>query len=162
MRRLVLMRHAKSDWENARLSDHERPLNDRGRRVAPKMGRFLRDQGIQPEVVLASTAVRVQQTLDLVTEKWNPSPEVLTERSLYLADLSGLLAQVRGLHDSWNEVMFVGHNPGISQLASALAKQSIDMPTACVAVLVSEQSEWTTAASDWKLAALWLPRQLFD
>ncbi len=74
-RRLIIMRHAKSDWANANLTDHDRPLNARGRRTAPLMAEHLAAQCVLPEVIVASTAVRVQETLELLLGCWAGKPE---------------------------------------------------------------------------------------
>jgi phosphohistidine phosphatase len=163
-RRLMVMRHAKSDWANPKLSDHDRPLNERGLRTAPQMGKYFVKHNVIPKVVLASTAVRVRETLALMLAEWPSEPEVFFEQSLYLASVETLGSHVRGLHSDWRDVLIVGHNPGLADFVSRLAGQPLDMPTAAVAVFSSTATAWTDAyaAKDWQLVAHWLPRDLFS
>jgi phosphohistidine phosphatase len=163
-RRLIVMRHAKSDWANPNLSDHDRPLNDRGSRTAPLMGKYLAENHVIPKVVIASTAVRVRETLAFMLAEWPHEPEVFFEQSLYLASVETLRSHIRGLHNDWHEVLIVGHNPGLTDLVSRLAGQPLEMPTAAVAVFASDEKSWSDAlaAKNWALAAHWLPRNLFS
>lgn len=164
-RRLIVMRHAKSDWDDPSLPDHDRPLNQRGRRAAPRMAEQMICQNVRPDVIVASTAVRVRETLELMQPKWlvvwGEPIEVLREKSLYLATPETLISNLRGLHDSWSSAMLVGHNPGLSMLVSQFAHEPLELPTAAVAVLDSEAESWPEATVGvWKLTNLWLPREL--
>jgi phosphohistidine phosphatase len=161
-RTLILMRHAKSDWSQAGVADHERALNARGRRSAPLIAEKLIESSINVDVILASTAVRVQETVQLLQQSWARQAEVLTERSLYLASVETLTATVQGSHDSWNSIMLVGHNPGMAEFVSLLAKQYLDMPTAAVAILTSDIGSWhgSVRSGNWKLQAFWKPRDI--
>lgn len=154
------MRHAKSAWDDHRLSDHDRPLNDRGRRAAPLMGRQLIQHHLKPDVVLASTAIRVRETLAAMRSEWSFEPAEFFEKSLYLASSECLLAHVRGLHDSWNEALVLGHNPGMSDLVSRLSGEPVDMPTAAVAVFQCNALSWSEPSAIWKLQYFWRPREL--
>jgi phosphohistidine phosphatase len=154
------MRHAKSSWDDHRLTDHDRPLNDRGRRAAPLIGQKLLDHQFRPDVVLASTATRVRETLAALQSKWSFEPTVFFEKSLYLASRESLLAHVKGLHDSWNEVIVIGHNPGMGDLVSHLSGDFVDMPTAAVAIFESNTESWSDANAVWQRKHLWYPREL--
>lgn len=164
VRRLILMRHAKSDWAKQNLTDHDRPLNERGSRTAPMMGKHFADNHISPAVVIASTARRVRETLALMLAAWSYKPEAFYEQSLYLASVETLNAHVRGLPDDWSDVLIVGHNPGLAEFVSRLAGQPLEMPTAAAAVFTSNRESWTdaVAAKKWELSAHWCPRDLFD
>lgn len=155
------MRHAKSDWANHNLSDHDRPLNERGRRTAPMMGKLFLANKLNPAVVLASTAVRVRETIGLMLAEWPFKPEVFFEQSLYLASVETLGSHLRGLHDDWSDAMMVGHNPGLADFVSRLAGRHLEMPTAAVAVFTSTEGAWSDA-QNWQLVAHWCPRDLFD
>ncbi len=161
-RTLLLMRHAKSDWKQPGLADHDRPLNARGRRAAPLMAHHLSDQGIRVDVILASTAERVRETIELMQQVWCEEVEVLPQKSLYLASPQEIASQIQSLHDSWQNVMLVGHNPGLSAAASLLAGIGQEMPTAAIAVFQAEIDSWARsfAANVWELKALWRPREL--
>ncbi len=163
-RRLIVMRHAKSDWANPALSDHDRPLNERGCRTAPLMGRHFVDSQIAPAAVIASTAVRVRETLALMLSEWSYEPEVFFEQALYLASAETLASHVRGLHDQWTEAMIVGHNPGLTDFASRLAGRPLEMPTAAVVIVQSNEDSWSKAIAGkrWELAEHWCPRDLFE
>ncbi len=140
---LSVMRHAKSDWDDARLSDHDRPLNQRGYRDAPRMARWLADQRRVPEVIIGSTAVRVQQTIERMLPQWPHPPLVLLSPSLYLAPPRLLAEHVvsdaltaDGLRPQ--RVLLIAHNPGVQQLTSAWAAVPLDMPTAAIATFQCE------------------------
>ena len=119
---LALLRHAKSSWDDPAISDFDRPLNDRGKRAAPEMGRVMRDLKISPDIILCSPATRTHQTLDLVFPHLKCSePDVRYEKALYHANAAALLDQVRRLDDKKRTALFVGHNPGLHGLALTLA-----------------------------------------
>ncbi len=163
-RRLFLLRHAKSDWANPSLSDHNRPLNARGTRAASKMGKHFVENHISPSAVIASTALRVRETFALMLEEWSYEPEMFFEQSLYLASVDTIGSHVRGLHDGWSDVLLIGHNPGLTSFVSQLANRPLEMPTAAVAIFTSDKDSWTeaVAAKKWELTAHWCPRDLFD
>ena len=157
------MRHAKSDWANHSLSDHDRTLNERGRLAAPLMAKHFLENSLAPNVVLASTAVRVRETLALMLAEWRYEPVVIFEQALYLASVETLKSQVQELHDSWSDVMLIGHNPGLADYASRLANQPLEMPTAAVAVYETEEESWQGVTTlTVQLAANWQPRDLFE
>jgi phosphohistidine phosphatase len=133
-RTLVLMRHAKSDYPEG-VPDHERPLAERGRRDAPRMGAWLRDGGYLPDRVVCSTAMRARQTWELIAPLF-PAATVSYEPRLYGASVFGLLMLVREVPDDAATALLIGHNPAIGELASALPDEhETRFPTASVAVL---------------------------
>jgi phosphohistidine phosphatase len=147
VKRLLLMRHAKSDWTDAVLEDHDRPLNDRGRRDAPRMGRLLAAEGLVPDLVVCSTAVRARQTLEgLAAGGGLGEAAVVHEASLYLASPGTILAVARAaVGDAGGEperVLLIGHNPGMEELASRLAGRFVRFPTATVAVCDLATIDW--------------------
>ena len=117
-RRLMLLRHAKSDWPD--VPDRDRPLAKRGQRDAPVIGRWLHDHGYQPELVICSAALRTRQTWDLVAPELGGSPSVTFEPRAYAASAITLLYLVRELPGGCRAALLVGHNPGVSELASTL------------------------------------------
>jgi phosphohistidine phosphatase len=121
MKRLLLLRHAKSSHKDSALPDHDRPLTSRGRKASKAMATYLRGNGIQPALVLCSSATRARQTLDGVATGLGGSPEVRIESELYEASAAGLLARLQRVSDSVPSVMLVGHNPAMERLALDLA-----------------------------------------
>jgi len=118
-RRLILLRHAKSDWPD--VPDRDRPLAKRGRRDAPRIGRWLHKQGYQPDVVVVSDAARTRQTWDLVAPELGGSPAVHFEPRAYAASALTLLYLAQELPARYRTALLIGHNPGLSELATSLA-----------------------------------------
>jgi len=114
---LSLLRHAKSSWKNPTLPDRERPLAARGITDAPLMGRAITERGIDPELVLCSSARRTVDTLSLVLPELKVEPSVVYEDALYHASAAEMLHRLRDVQPGANRVMMVGHNPDIQRLA---------------------------------------------
>ena len=140
MRFLYVLRHAKSSWKSG-APDHERPLAGRGRRAANTICRYVREHGLEPELVLCSTARRARETLERI-EPGLGSPGVRFEQSLYEATSGALLDRLRVVPDDVGSVMLIGHNPGLQQLALDLARPAAQVqeleakyPTAALATL---------------------------
>ena len=126
MRQLLLLRHAKSSWEDRGLADSDRPLNARGRRAAAAMRTVMADLGLEPDLVLVSTAKRTQQTLAAL-EPWAETPLIEAMDRLYLATAESLLETLQGVASTVRSVLLVGHNPGLHELATLLAGgQAVD------------------------------------
>ena len=139
-RRLMLLRHAKSDWPD--VPDRDRPLAKRGRRDAPVIGRWLRDHGYQPDTVICSAARRTRQTWELVARELGGSPSVTFEPRAYAANAMTLLYLVRELPAASRAAMLIGHNPGVADLATSLAQSpgTSRMATAAVGNLIGASS----------------------
>ena len=120
MRQLLLLRHAKSSWDERELPDHERPLNARGRQAAAAMRDAMARLGLAPDVVLVSTSKRTIQTLDAF-EPWTDTPLVERMAALYNASADELLDALHEVKETVRSVMVIAHNPGIHELAMALA-----------------------------------------
>ena len=149
MKTLYLLRHAKSSWSFDDLSDHDRPLNGRGRDDAPRMGQALHKRGIVPAVVLASSAVRALSTAALVTRELGfPHDKIRVEPAIYQADVPTLLALVRSLPAGAESALLVGHNPTFTDLANELSPGSpiAEMPTAAVVCLRFAVDSWAEVA----------------
>ena len=119
MRQLLLLRHAKSSWDDRELPDHERPLNPRGRRAAMAMRDAMERLGLAPDLVLVSSSVRTVQTLEAL-EPWADTPLVERMEALYNASASALLDTLRDVKETVRSVLIVAHNPGIHELAVTL------------------------------------------
>lgn len=141
---LTLMRHAKSSWGDASLSDHDRPLNARGERDAPEMGQRLKARGIRPSLILASTARRTTETARAVARATGfPLEFIHRERALYLASPEEIMATVCDQDPTFRNIIVIGHNPGMSDLANALSDDLPgDMPTAAMMTLEADVDDW--------------------
>lgn len=142
-RTLVLLRHAKSDWSGDE-SDIARPLAKRGRRQAPDAGRWLAAKVDGIDLAVVSPATRARSTWDLVAAELDGLPRRRIDDRLYTASDRELLVVVRELPDDLETVALVGHNPGIEDLASILAGESVPMPTSALAV-ITWPGAWSTA-----------------
>ncbi|MCB9831798.1 MAG: histidine phosphatase family protein [Planctomycetes bacterium] len=139
MRRLSLIRHAKSDWSNAARGDRDRSLNDRGRRDAPEMGRRLKRRGLSFELTLASDACRAQETIELIrAELKEDAGRLQVEPALYLASAEDVLAMITGQDDRITDLAVVGHNPGMTSLALALGAEIENIPTCGIVTFAYE------------------------
>ena len=138
-RRIYLLRHAKSSWKEPGLADHDRPLAGRGRRAARTIRRHLKEQRIDPELVLCSTATRARQTLERIEPAFGRGG-VRVEAELYGAGSAALLARLRHVPARVRSVMVIGHNPGLQDVALLLARNGSreleeKLPTAALATL---------------------------
>ena len=162
MKTLLLLRHAKSSWKHPELADHDRPLNKRGRRDAPRMGDLLNDMGLVPDLIVSSTAARARSTAEAVAERCaNAGPLHLTH-DLYHADPATGLEVVREYARDETSVMWVGHNPGLEWCLHLLTGRDDAMPTAALAHVQLDIAEWPDLdeSAEGELAQLWLPREL--
>lgn len=149
MKRLTLVRHAKSSWQNAALADIDRPLNGRGKRDAPRMGEYLASQGVVPDIILSSPARRARKTAKLLAGKLPDAVDrILFDPALYEADAEVLLERIRALDESWHHVMLVGHNPGLTDVANLFTASAIDnLPTCAALVADLDIATWRKAAA---------------
>ncbi|HHB12613.1 MAG TPA: histidine phosphatase family protein [Chromatiales bacterium] len=144
---LTLLRHAKSSWADPQLADFDRPLNERGKRDAPEMGRRLAARGLQPNLVLTSPAKRARKTARKVARKLGlAKPRVVHEAALYLAEPGDLRAVLSRLDPSCRDVLVVGHNPGITDFANELTGADIDnVPTTGAVRIRLRGADWSQA-----------------
>jgi phosphohistidine phosphatase len=124
MHQLLLLRHAKSSWDEPKLADRDRPLNKRGRRAAGQIRRAMLDLGLTPDVVLVSPSRRTLETLAAI-EPWDDTPLVEQVELLYLATAPQMLGVLHGMNETVRSVLLVGHNPGIHELSVQLAGSSV-------------------------------------
>lgn len=145
MKTLTILRHAKSSWSDAGLSDFERPLNRRGERDAPRIGERMAAAGLRPALILSSPAERAITTARIVADKLNYPREFLEkEPALYHASLDTLLDVVVAQEDRINNLMLVGHNPGLTLLANHLLPGIMDnLPTAGTLTVEINSLDWT-------------------
>jgi phosphohistidine phosphatase len=145
MKRLTLLRHAKSSWDNEGLSDHDRPLAPRGRRDAPRMGTRLARRGLEPDLLLTSSATRARKTTELVAAALDSKPiETRIEPDIYLASPGELLAVLKAVEDEVRELILIGHNPGFTLLANMLLPEIrlANLPTAGAVCIDCDTESW--------------------
>jgi phosphohistidine phosphatase len=162
MKTLLVLRHAKSSWSDPALDDHERPLNTRGRRDAPRMGALVREHGLIPDVVISSDALRARLTAEAVVEAARYAGEILLDRHLYMAGPADILALLRTVGEKAETVMIVGHNPGLEELVAQLTGDWQDLPTAALAQIVLKIDRWRDLklSSRGTLVGHWGPKEL--
>lgn len=168
MKRLMLMRHAKSDYP-AGVSDHERPLAPRGQRDAPRMGQQIARRALLPSHVIASTARRTRETLALI-EPYLGTHTLNYERAIYEASPEAILRVIRAAGPDVRTLLIVGHNPGLEQTATFLVKgggtaaDPLDekFPTAALAVLDFEMDDWANIAGHQGSLTLFLTPKMLD
>lgn len=147
MKTLILVRHAKSSWNDQTRRDIDRPLNERGRQDAPVMAGNLDKRGIHPQRILCSPALRTASTAEIFANHLSIPKELIhLERQIYLAGSAHLLQLIRQQDDNIDTVMLVGHNPALTDLFNELCKDTKldNMPTCCVAQLSLSVTQWSS------------------
>lgn len=166
MKRIHLLRHAKSSWADSSLADHDRPLSRRGEDAGLRLAAWIAEHGVQTQLVLCSTATRARRTLDLVLPSLD-EPVIAFEAGLYHASAGDLVERLRALDADLDDVMLVGHNPGLQDLALFLSAPSPEreriaakLPTGAL-VTIELSRDWAAAElGAGRIAALALPREL--
>lgn len=145
MKTLTIVRHAKSSWKDTSLSDKKRPLNRRGERDAPRMGERIHEHGIRPSLIVSSPATRAWTTAKIIATAINYPREFLQkEDTLYLASLHEILDIVVAQDNGFNNLMLVGHNPGMTEFANFLVPGlTNNLPTAGVVSVQIDQDNWS-------------------
>ena len=151
MHQLLLLRHAKSSWDDVATADRDRPLNAKGRRGGHAMRRAMRDIGFAPDLILVSPARRTLETM-AVLEPWDDTPLVEPIDDLYLASEAQLLDVLRGVAETVRTVLLIGHNPGLHELALALIDDRTSSETAAQAV---SEGYPTAGLAEFAIAGPW-------
>ena len=144
-KKILIMRHAKSSWSDEKLKDFDRPLNARGKKDAPKMGRYLKELGIAPDQIFSSPAERAKlTTLAVAKELGVNSVAIRWDEELYFGNPMAYLNAIRSADQDSNAVMTVGHNPMSAEIMSALSLQSFThhVPTAALACFETDVEKW--------------------
>jgi phosphohistidine phosphatase len=171
MKKLTVLRHAKSSWAEPNRDDFDRPLNERGWKAARRMGRELKHRKIGFDLCLASPAARVRETLDGLSETYGDFPFPVTfHQQIYLADTGTLLELVRGVGDGVERLLLVGHNPGLERLVAMLTRDDgkglrdeveHKFPTAALAVIELGAGPWSEVEpAGGEVVELILPKEL--
>lgn len=145
MKSLTIVRHAKSSWKDTSLPDRDRPLNKRGERDAPRMGKRISEAGIRPSLIVSSPAVRAWTTAKIVAREIGYPLEFLQrEDELYLASVNSILDVLVSQDAGFNSIMLFGHNPGLTDFANYLVPGlTNNLPTAGVVSVSFEQDDWS-------------------
>lgn len=161
MKRLLILRHAKSSWADSSQDDWQRPLNDRGRRDAPRVGEWLRSRGIVPDLIVTSDAVRARSTAEAAASTLGYTREILRHPSLYLAKTSDVYDVLNEVGGDAASVMIVGHNPGLEELVHELTGERHGMTTAALVVVDLPIERWSELDSSipGTIADTWQPRE---
>jgi phosphohistidine phosphatase len=160
MKTLLLLRHAKSSWDQPELHDHDRPLNKRGKKEAPKVGKYLKDNDLVPDLILSSTARRANDTAQAVAEESGFSGQIDLYQDLYMSDTDCYLDILRCLPDEASRVLVVAHNPDLEEFLTLLTDATEHLTTAALAQIDLPISSWQelNEAADGRLQNLWSPR----
>jgi phosphohistidine phosphatase len=162
MKTLLIMRHAKSSWGDSSLPDHERPLNERGERDAPRMGKLLKREGMVPQAIVASSAARAKATARAVAEASGFASEIEYAAALYGAGPEEYRQVLGRLPGHVECALVVGHNPSSEELLAELTGEDEHFPTAAIARVELELDEW----ADWddetsaRLVEMWRPKEI--
>ncbi len=145
MKKLYLIRHAKSDWSNPSLDDFDRPLNKRGNKNAPFMGRILRKKEVSPDLIISSPAYRARETAKKIAKKVNYREEIMYNEYIYGASLPTILEIINFIEDEYDEVFLIGHNPGLNMLAFYLVDFNKNLPTCGIIEIEFDCQTWRDA-----------------
>ena len=163
MKTFLVLRHAKSSWKDPDLEDHDRPLNRRGKTDAPVVGKLIKNEKLQPDWILSSTALRARKTAEMVADASKFSGEIQFEEGLYLARPTTIVELVqRSAPASAETILIIGHNPGFGELVKILTGQREVFPTAALAQIELPVDRWDelTPGTDGRLIHVWRPREL--
>jgi phosphohistidine phosphatase len=165
MLQLTLIRHAKSSWADPELNDFDRPLNKRGKKNAPLMGKIISKRGLVFDRIVSSPALRAISTARLIAEKLGyPEQDIQQREELYDASLHDLLDSVQALENESERTALVAHNPGLTDLCNHLSGESIaNLPTCAVAVIEFDLDDWRAVHRDsGRLVMYEYPRKYTD
>jgi phosphohistidine phosphatase len=162
MKTLLILRHAKSSWKDDSLADHERPLNKRGQKDAARMGELLRTEGLQPDLILCSSAVRASETARLAIEASGYASEIEYRDDLYAFEPGAYLNALLKLADTCDMVMLIGHNPALEELLNGLSGDYHSLSTAALAHVELPTEVWKEISFGMRarLVNLWRPKEI--
>lgn len=160
------MRHAKSSWKESNIPDHDRPLNRRGKHDAPLMGKLLRDQKMNLDLIISSTALRAETTANLIAKAIRYKGKIILDKSIYNAEPMDLLTLLSNSSDEYNSILLVGHNPTMEETVQMIINSpEITMATCAIAHLTLSIDTWTDLKEkrtfSGKLENFWIPKELF-
>lgn len=160
MKRLLIIRHAKSSWDDPSVDDFDRPLNNRGLKNAPLMGQVIKEKNIQPDMILHSPAKRTTQTAQLIAKEINFDKALTPNQYIYEAYVSTLQEVISYTYDTVNTLFLVGHNPGVTALAYTYCNFKEEMPTCAIVEIEFECDSWMDVSkNNAKLIAYEYPKK---
>lgn len=149
MKKLFLIRHAKSDWSNPLLNDFGRGLNNRGFKDAPVMAKLLRDKNIIPDLIISSPALRTKLTLEFLLKKLDYKNEIIYDKSIYEAPYLDLKKVINKVDEQFDILFLVGHNPGLCDLANSLCNESFEnIPTCAIVEIDFQTNSWSNISKE--------------
>lgn len=162
MKTLLLMRHAKSSWKDDKLSDHERPLKNRGIKEAKRIAKEIKKNNLIPDLILSSTAIRAKQTAEIIIEKLDIQGPVKYSDELYMAEPQDFVNVLNTVSNDHDIVMIVGHNPGLEALMQILDGEIESLPTGGLGHLVLVIDKWKDLSLDTmgEMVSFWKPKDL--
>lgn len=143
MKKLFLLRHAKSSWADATRADFDRPLNERGQHAAPLIGRYMRERKLRPDLIISSPAERARATAALVIKAAGIDTPLRYDERIYEATCARLFEIVSQIEDAAGEVLLVGHNFGLEELLERLTGEARHMATATLALVTLDIEKWS-------------------
>jgi len=160
MKTVLLMRHAKSSWKHKKIQDIERPLNARGEKEAPEMGRLLLKKDILPDLIVSSPALRARTTAELVAKKCHYEKDILYIDKLYMAEAPEILNNLNTLSDEVTQVLLIAHNPGVEYTLQLLTGKVESMPTSSIVKITLPIEHWSEISTETKgeLVKIWRPK----
>ena len=161
MKTLLILRHAKSSWDDPAMPDHDRPLTERGKKDAQRLGQFLQEHGLVPDLIVSSTARRAGKTAKKVAKACGYGGEIEIDGRLYQAHFSQFIGVLREVAEEHATVLVVGHNPGLEEFVLHLTGQTEPMPTAALAEVSLDIDSWQSLSSPpgGRLVRVWRPRE---
>lgn len=162
MKTLLLMRHAKSSWDDKDEPDRDRSLSKRGKRDAARMGNLLKDEKLIPDLILASNATRTRQTADLIIEAMKYAGDRCYLNNLYMAEMDMYLQEIKRFSDGYETVLLIGHSPTLDSLLQMLSKKVVSLPTGAIAHITLPIDSWNDFQVEIlaELVHLWRPKDL--
>ncbi len=162
MKKLLILRHAKSSWKDLSQADHDRPLNKRGKRDAPRIGKFMRERDMIPDLIISSTAKRAWKTAEAVADEVDYRKDVTRTRDLYHAYPDAFIEILQGLDNHFRSVLMVAHNPGIEELVAQLSGVYERMTTGALAHFELPIDDWQDLEDRMRgrLKGIYRPKEL--
>jgi phosphohistidine phosphatase len=141
-KKLLLLRHAKSSWDDPNLSDYDRPLNNRGKQNASSMGNFLKKENLVPDLIISSPAIRANKTADIIAKKSGYDKKILESKVLYAATIDDYTDVIQNIKNEYNLVLLIGHNPTIEDVVERIVAERYVMKTCSLAYIDLAIDSW--------------------